>query len=603
MKVYVITHSSTYEARAEAVGAWFAARGASVTWIFSDFDHHQMKNVFRKREDHVYLHMAPYRANLSPGRLRSIRAFAGSVKAYLEGKEADLLWFLIPANSFVPAAKRLKEKTGAKVVFDIIDLWPESLPVSRGKELPPLRAWKAVRDRDLDCADQIFTECGLYRELVRLPEERTETLYWFKERGAARREHVPDPGTLRIAYIGSINHLIDGRTAAELVRCLKEERKVAVQVIGNGEGKEGFLRELREAGAEVTDHGTVYDEEEKAAIFSACDFGLNMMVPQVRVGLTMKSLDYLAYGLPLLNSIPGDTWELTEACGAGINVPREDPAKAVPAILEMADAGEAGDAAERLYSELFTKEAFDAVLDRTAGRLLAEERPAVSVALAACNGERYLREQLDSILAQLAEGDEVIVSVDPSEDATLELVCEYAAADERVRVLEGPGKGVIRNVENALRHCSGRAVFLADQDDVWLPEKAEKVCRSLETSTLVLHDAVITDAELRTQEPSYMEWRGSRQGIAANLWKNSYIGCCMAFRRELLEHILPFPEDLPMHDQWIGLMAEKHGTVHLLRTPLIRYRRHGNNATKRTHADLLQMLKWRTAITKEVLKR
>ena len=91
--------------------------------------------------------------------------------------------------------------------------------------------------------------------------------------------------------------------------------------------------------------------------------------------------------------------------------------------------------------------------------------------------------------------------------------------------------------------------------------------------------------------------------MLANIRKNSYIGCCMAFRRELLEYILPFPESLPMHDQWIGLLAEKHGSVRLLRTPLIRYRRHGDNATKQTHANAAQMLKWRAEITREVLRR
>ena len=70
-----------------------------------------------------------------------------------------------------------------------------------------------------------------------------------------------------------------------------------------------------------------------------------------------------------------------------------------------------------------------------------------------------------------------------------------------------------------------------------------------------------------------------------------------------MQHILPFPENLPMHDQWIGLMAEKHGTVRLLHVPLIQYRRHDSNATEQTHAKLTQMLKWRAEITREVIKR
>ena len=227
----------------------------------------------------------------------------------------------------------------------------------------------------------------------------------------------------------------------------------------------------------------------------------------------------------------------------------------------------------------------------------------VSVVMAAYNGEKYIREQLLSVLKQLSENDEVIISDDNPYTGTYEAVKGFIESDGRIRYIKGPGKGVIRNVENALRNCGGQMIFLSDQDDVWMPDKAEKVSKTLEHHTLVLHDAEIVDAGLEEMAPSFMKWRRSRKGVLANIRKNSYIGCCMAFRRELLEYILPFPENLPMHDQWIGLMAEKHGSVRLLRIPLIRYRRHGANATKQTHASPAQMLKWRAEITREVLRR
>ncbi|MBO5521707.1 MAG: glycosyltransferase family 2 protein [Eubacterium sp.] len=295
----------------------------------------------------------------------------------------------------------------------------------------------------------------------------------------------------------------------------------------------------------------------------------------------------------------------------------------------MADDPLAGKDARRLFDEKFTKERFCETLHKTLapvlltcglgrdGRITAESEgqpqglhaadadriPAISVAMAACNGEEYLPEQLDSLLPQLGENDEVVVSVDPSQDRTFEILFEYAAKDPRIRVLEGPGKGVIRNVENALQNCSGQTIYLCDQDDVWMPDKVEKISKALAHHTLVLHDAQIVDAELNETAPSFMSWRRSRKGVLANIRKNSYIGCCMAFRRELLTHVLPFPENLPMHDQWIGLMAEKHGSVRLLHVPLIQYRRHDSNATKQTHASPAQMLKWRAEITREVLRR
>ena len=645
MRAYVITHSSTYETRAEAAGNWLKEQGCEVTWIFADFDHRELKNVDRQKPDHVYLHMPPYSGNLSPNRIRSIRRFAAEAEKYLAGQKADLLYFMIPANSFVPAAERLKKRTGAKIIFDIIDLWPESLPLANVEKLPPVYAWKQLRDRYIGCADVIFTECGLYRELIRLPQEKTHTLYWFREdtgsgcgsdesenigSGGAEADSVkPDTdvrkeelntsendGCLHIAYLGAINNIIDIEGITRLLQLLRKERPVVVEVIGYGKRKENFLKALDEIGVQSEDYGAVFDEEEKADIFRRCSFGLNMMVPQVRVGLTMKSLDYLAAGLPLLNNIAGDTHELVQEYDAGINIPREDPETVIPEILAMADDPMAGSDARRLFEEKMSEKQFRSTLKETLTPLLREcglyrdgcgpetaASPAVSVAMAACNGEAFLPEQIESILPQLGENDEIVVSVDPSQDRTFEILFEYAAKDPRIRVLEGPGKGVIRNVEHAIQNCGGQMIFLADQDDVWMPDKVEKVGRALAHSTLVLHDAQIVDAELRETAPSFMSWRKSRKGMLANIRKNSYIGCCMAFSRELLTHILPFPENLPMHDQWIGLMAEKYGSVRLLHVPLIKYRRHGDNATKQTHASPAQMLLWRAEITREVMRR
>lgn len=228
----------------------------------------------------------------------------------------------------------------------------------------------------------------------------------------------------------------------------------------------------------------------------------------------------------------------------------------------------------------------------------------VSVAMAAYNGSRFLKEQLESVLPQLGKEDELVVSADPSSDGTGELLRLAAEKDARIRVLQGPGRGVCANFENALRACKRELVFLCDQDDVWLPGKVKKVGAALgeEGVLLVLHDAKVTDGELRVTCGSFFRQRGTAAGILRNLLRNSYVGCCMAFRRELLPHILPFPPDLPMHDQWIGLMAEKYGKVRLLREPLLLYRRHGENASPETHAPPAQMLRWRFAILRAVVK-
>jgi glycosyltransferase involved in cell wall biosynthesis len=204
-----------------------------------------------------------------------------------------------------------------------------------------------------------------------------------------------------------------------------------------------------------------------------------------------------------------------------------------------------------------------------------------------------------------ARGDELIISTDPSSDATSEIVAELARETHLIRQLAGPGRGVQANFEQAIRACRGSHLFLSDQDDVWMPDKLAEVMHAFETSEafLILHDAVVVDEDLHELAPSYFESRGSRPGVWSSILRNSYVGCCMAFKRELLAYALPFPPDIPMHDQWLGLVASRFTTVRLLPVQLVQYRRHRSTATSDTHAGLWQMTLWRYAVIRALRKR
>ena len=177
----------------------------------------------------------------------------------------------------------------------------------------------------------------------------------------------------------------------------------------------------------------------------------------------------------------------------------------------------------------------------------------ISVALAAYNGEKYIGEQIESILPQLGRDDEIVVSDDNPAGKTRAAVEFYSAYDGRVRYVEGTGEGVCRNFENAILNCSGDVIFLCDQDDVWLPNKVERVMKAIENGAdVVLHDAMMTDGELNVTDESFFSLNGSKRGFVRNFLKNSYMGCCMAFRRDFEPAFMPFPKDLAMHDWWIG---------------------------------------------------
>lgn len=229
----------------------------------------------------------------------------------------------------------------------------------------------------------------------------------------------------------------------------------------------------------------------------------------------------------------------------------------------------------------------------------------ISVCIAAFNGEKYIEEQILSVLGNLDSQDEIIISDDGSSDRTRRIVDDLAEKDRRIRIIDGPRKGLIKNFENAIVHSKGDIIFLCDQDDVWKDNKVKMVLDIFGNTdcTLVMHDACIVDSNLRILGCSFFEFKKCKKGYWRNLIKNSYIGCCMAFKRSILDYAIPFPDNIPMHDQWIGLLSERVGKVEFCNEQLLLYRRHSNNASEMTHLPLGDMVKNRTIMLKCINKR
>ena len=228
-----------------------------------------------------------------------------------------------------------------------------------------------------------------------------------------------------------------------------------------------------------------------------------------------------------------------------------------------------------------------------------------SVAMAFYNGAKYIDEQIRSILENMEEKDELVISVDDASDGSEELLKKWVEKDLRIQVIKGPGKGVVKNFENAMRHCHGDIIFLSDQDDVWKKDKIEKIKKIFKDPkvTAVVHNAEIVDENLSPLGETTFEWRDSGAGFWKNMKKNSYIGCCMAVRRSALKRILPIPDNIWIHDQWIGLLSEQLGKVVFLEEPLIYYRRHGGNVTELTHGSITSMIKKRYHMIMEINHR
>lgn len=325
MRVVIINCFDTYEHRVDLLLSYFEGHMHSVRVIASDFRHFKKKFRSDKKKNFHFIHVKPYRKNISVQRLNSHHDFSAKAVDILSSYSPDLVWVMLPPNSLAKEGALYKKKyPNVRLVFDFIDMWPEALPISNFKYTFFYYMWKRKRDRYLGFADKIVTECNLYQNLIRknISDGKIETLYLARNDKQLETEVPLNSDKVVLCYIGSINHLIDISLIITIANAFK--KPVLVHVIGNGEKKEKLIQKLKINHCEVIAHGEVYDADEKQRIFNQCHFGLNIMKENTFVGLTMKSMDYLEAGLPIINNIQQDTFQLVERYSIGINVSSEN---------------------------------------------------------------------------------------------------------------------------------------------------------------------------------------------------------------------------------------------------------------------------------------
>lgn len=239
----------------------------------------------------------------------------------------------------------------------------------------------------------------------------------------------------------------------------------------------------------------------------------------------------------------------------------------------------------------------------------------VSICMISYNGERFIQAQLESIISQIGENDEIIISDNGSTDRTLEII--QAIGDNRIRILNFPQQredrnsfqskmlNIAKNMENALQAAKGDIIFFSDQDDVWLPERYKKLTSLLEDADLVYSDAIVTDENLLVISPSYFSIKSPSRTLAGAIIRTPFLGCGMAFRRSVLDISLPLPSKPVMHDIWIAINAIMKGRIAFCNEPTLLYRRHNENSSTLlcSKNPLLLKLKIRYWIVSALLKK
>lgn len=215
----------------------------------------------------------------------------------------------------------------------------------------------------------------------------------------------------------------------------------------------------------------------------------------------------------------------------------------------------------------------------------------IGVAVITYNGLKYLPQQLDSIMAQSRRPDHLVVSDDRSTDGTWEFLQEWAKrCPIRVSLIRNDRQlGLTGNFEQSVSAVEADIVFSADQDDIWLPDKVERLMAVFEADpgvVLVHTDATLVDADDRDLGTTLLgelglthaERKAIRAGRAFDVYvrRNVVTGATAAFRKSLLDVACPMPKTM-YHDTWLAFMAGATGQVHLIDAPTIRYRQHGGN--------------------------
>lgn len=221
----------------------------------------------------------------------------------------------------------------------------------------------------------------------------------------------------------------------------------------------------------------------------------------------------------------------------------------------------------------------------------------IDILLTTYNGEKYLKEQIDSILSQTYTNFRLLISDDCSKDSTIKILKEYEQKDNRIKVfLQEKNLGYVKNFEFLLTKVENEIYALSDQDDVWNNDKVEKTYKKLkeEDADLVFTDLEIVNEKLETINSSFNDYMFLSRKIKKyykdyrlQYLYNCITGCTLMSKKKYLEKIIPIPMDSKyvIHDTWIGLIVALNGKIAYLDEATIKYRQHGNNQVGSNHTS------------------
>lgn len=342
-KLFIVTafYNYDYDIRIKYVESIFKEKGYDVIIISSDFDHRKKIRYNVQKENVIFLKVPSYKSNLSLKRIWSHFIFARDVYRFCLSQHPDMLYIITPPNFlFFFFSKFKRRMPNSMIIYEFEDLWPESLPLSRRSKSilkPFMSLWALIRDRFIKCSDGYVFECDLFKDYLskKLPDHCvSETIYLTKE-SESYEVKKNDTKCLNFLYLGSVNHLIDINLIVNFLKSVNNIKPAHLLIIGGGDNMSELLGKCDIYGIDYKNYGFVYEGNEKLDIISNCDFAFNVMKDTVFVGATMKSLEYFHYGIPIINTIEGDTYDLVVNYKCGFNINRNNYISIAEHILTL----------------------------------------------------------------------------------------------------------------------------------------------------------------------------------------------------------------------------------------------------------------------------
>ncbi|EOT41449.1 hypothetical protein ACWOE3_03435 [Enterococcus dispar] len=321
---WLLIHPFGYTRRTELLEKILSEKEINFTIIASDYSHVKKQRVdySEKNENIEVIRAIKYKKNLSIKRILSHIHFSFLVLLFIKKNNPQKIYCRIPPNFLLFLISCFCKDS--KLIVDVYDLWPESFPQKKSFLLNPFfKVWKFFRNGFINSSDSIVLECNLYRKyLPHLNGNLVTTIY--PESSGNDLVDVDLNGLesikseIHFCYLGTINNIVDFSKLEVLFELVSMKSNFFVHFIGRGEKKQYLIDLVSKYDGVFIDYGPIYNDKEKNFIMNQCHFGLNIFKDQTVIGLSLKSIEYFKFGLPIISTLKGDTAEFIDRYNVGI---------------------------------------------------------------------------------------------------------------------------------------------------------------------------------------------------------------------------------------------------------------------------------------------